>query len=79
MLNVHRVDSERDQYGNRIDWIPLDNPVFEQVKQELQPIFDRIVQRNKRLWDQQIRAYERTRQSEGNKNFKFPRSERYGV
>ena len=73
LFNAHKVNSERDQYGNRIDYVPLNHPVIEEAKAELRPLFDRIVKRNKKRWDKEIKEYE-----EGN-NLKFPRNERYGV
>lgn len=79
-FNAHKVNSERDQYGNRVDWIPYDNAVYEQAKNEIQPIFDRIVKRNKKQWSKEIEEYERTEQQRRNDPaFKFPRNERYGV
>lgn len=79
LLNAHKVDSEKDQYGNRVGYVPCDNPIFEQVKNEIQPIFDRIVKRNKKRWSKEIEEYEKREREMGDFNFVFPRNKRYGV
>ena len=81
LLSAHKVNGERDQYGSRCDYVPLSHPVIEQVKQEIQPIFDRIVKRNKKRWNKEIEEYEKTRQrdTDTDPTFKFPRNKRYGV
>jgi len=72
MLNPRRVgfpenSSELESY------IPLDDPVIAEAKSELEPIFGRIVRRNKKKWDAKIKEYEKQN------NIVFIRSQKYGV
>jgi hypothetical protein len=50
-----------------------DSTVLEKAAQEMTPIFDAIVKRNKKKWDNEIKQYEK------NHNITFTRSEKYGV
>jgi hypothetical protein len=80
MLAAHKVDGERDQYGNRTDWVPYDHTVYQQAIKEIQPIFDRTVKRNKKQWLKEVEEYEKQRRAEtNNPSFKFPKNVRYGV
>lgn len=76
LLNPHKVGVDPDSAEG---YIGLDAPEIEQAKNELRPIFDRIVKRNKKQWSKEIEEYEGIERLRGDSNFKFPRSQRYGV
>ena len=70
LLNPRKVGFEPNENG---PYIPLTAPEIEQAKQELVPIFDRIVKRNKKRWDKEIKEYEKRH------NITYRRNEKYGV
>jgi len=54
-------------------YIPLTAPEIELAKKDLVPIFDRIVRRNKKRWNTEIKKYEERHK------IKYRRNEKYGV
>lgn len=54
-------------------YVPLDATEVKQAIEELQAVFDRIVRRNKKQWDKEIKEYEERHK------LKFQRNKRYGV
>ena len=72
LLNARKVGYDVNS-DNIKAYVPLDCPEIEQAKQELIPLFDRIVKRNKKRWSREIRTYEKRH------NITYRRNEKYGV
>lgn len=70
LLNPRKVGFEPNENG---PYIPLTAPEIKQAIAELEPIFDKIVARNKKRWDKEIKEYEKRH------SITFTRSEKYGV
>jgi hypothetical protein len=54
-------------------YVPLDAPEIQQAINELVPIFDKIVTKNKKRWDKEIKEYEKLN------NLTFRRNKKYEV
>ena len=72
LLNARKVGYDINSSDIKA-YVPLDCPEIEEAKKELIPLFDRIVKRNKRRWDKEIKEYEERR------GITFRRNEKYGV
>ena len=72
LLNARRANYDINS-GDIRAYVPLDCPEIEQAKQELVPLFDRIVSRNKKRWDKEIKVYEKRH------SITYRRNEKYGV
>jgi len=64
LLNPRKLDG---------GYVGLGIPEIKQASEELQAVFDRIVRRNKKQWDKEIKEYEERH------NLTFKRNKRYGV
>ena len=69
LLTPHKVGFDIDSVES---YVPLNSPIIEEAKKEIQPIFDRIVKANKKKWLKAVEEYEKT-------GPKQTRSSRYGV
>jgi len=72
LLNAHKVGYDINSNDERA-YVPLDCPEIEQARKELIPLFDRIVKRNKKRWDKEIKKYEKRH------SITYRRNEKYGV
>lgn len=70
LLSYHKTGVNPDSVEGYVDDV---KPTFENVKADLEPIFEGIVRRNKKKWDAELRKYE---ESHG---IVYTRNKKYGV
>lgn len=70
LLSYHKTGVDPDSSEAYVDDV---KPTFEKVKTDIEPIFERIVRRNKKKWNAEITEYERRH------GLVYTRNEKYGV